>query len=250
MVAISGAELFTRVHKLLKKKYDGKQVPEDDRTVLEHVVLGICLENSRLKAAQSALNRLKREFFDWNEVRVSSAQELEKVLDDLDQKAEKALRLKQMLYSLFESNYSFDLDYLQRKPLGQATKVLEKLEGVGPFVVAFTVQMALGGHAIPIDTRTVKALRRARLVEEGTEPEELSSRLERWIPKSRGREFSFLLHRLAADLDGAKEPAVLRSLREMAPAPTKRKRAATAKAPSSARPRTARKKTARKKLKK
>jgi endonuclease III len=119
-----------------------------------------------------------------------------------------------MLQSVFETFYSFDLESLQRKPLGQATKVLEKLGGVTPFAVAFTIQMSLRGHAIPIDARLSKLLVRAGLVPEEVDPEELRRRLERWIPKSRGREFCGLLCGLVADSDGSKEPAVLRSVRE------------------------------------
>ena len=212
MAAPSRAKQLSRLHNTLKRKYRPR-LPSDERTVLEYLILGVCLENATLAPAEAALKRLDSEFYDWNEVRVSTVGELQKVLDDLPDTEQKALRIRSVLHDVFETYYQFDLEDLRRKPLGQAQKVLNKLDGADPFVVAFTVQGTLGGHAIPTDDRLHDCLTRLGLAEAQDSPAELASRLERWIPKARGREFCWLLRRLSTELDRRKDPPVFRTLR-------------------------------------
>src|SRR5205085_12048775 len=77
MATQSKAQFLTDVYTLLKRRYKPKADRNASRlSVLKAVVYGICHEDTTREQANQALSRFKDEFFDWNEVRVSSLDEI------------------------------------------------------------------------------------------------------------------------------------------------------------------------------
>jgi hypothetical protein len=198
MAASSRSTQFTKLHKVLKKHY--RPVPcVAERPVLEQLLFACCLENAHHSVAEEAFAALGEAFFDWNEVRVSSVRELAEVMAKLPEPLATADRFKRILQHVFEENYSFDLEELHKKNLGPAIESLKKIDGASPFAVAYAVQAALGGHAIPLDSGTLEIMRILDLATEDEVVGGVIAGLERAIPKSSGVEFGSLLHQLAAD---------------------------------------------------
>ena len=75
MSAKDRASLILKLYKVCKKHYDFIQ-PPSDRKVLEHMLYACCLEDSTFEAADEALACLQQNYFDWNEIRVTTASEL------------------------------------------------------------------------------------------------------------------------------------------------------------------------------
>ncbi len=81
MATQSKTQLLTNIHALLKKRYKPKTDPNPARlSVLKAVVYGICHEDTTREQANQALSRFQDEFFDWNEFRVSSLEEIQETL--------------------------------------------------------------------------------------------------------------------------------------------------------------------------
>ncbi len=187
-----------KLHKVLRKHF--KPVSSAERGTLEQLLFACCLENARYEAAEQAFVAVSSAFFDWNEVRVSTVKELAEVMNNLPEPAAAATRLKQSLQSAFEATYSFDLEAMKKQNLGQAVQRLKKFAGTTPFTIAHVTQTSLGGHAIPLDRGALGVL---FIVGAATEAEVKSAEvtgLERAIPKTKGAEFSSLLHQLGAEL--------------------------------------------------
>jgi endonuclease-3 len=198
MTSVSRTAQFAKVQKVLKKYY--KPVArEADRPVLDHLLFACCLEDAHYEAAEEAFAALVHTFFDWNEVRVTSIAELAEVMANLPDPRAAANRVKRVLHSVFEATYSFELEDRRKKNLGPTIKWLEKLDGTTRFSVACVVQAALSGHAIPIDTGTMRVLRLLDLVTEKDAAAGVVPGLERAVSKSKGVEFGSLLHQLGAD---------------------------------------------------
>jgi hypothetical protein len=142
---------------------------------------------------------LTHNFFDWNEVRVSTVSELAGVMKDLPDATAAANNLKRILQGVFESTYSFDLEQLKKQNIGQGIKRLQSLDGVTPFVLAYAVQAALEGHSIPLDRGALELLGIMGIASPDEVASESVAGLERAIPKNKGIEFGSLLHQLAAD---------------------------------------------------
>jgi endonuclease-3 len=237
MATQSKAQFLSDVHTLLKRRYKPKPDKSAGRlSVLEAVVYGICHEDTTREQANQALSRFKDQFFDWNEVRVSPIAEVQETLADIPDPQARAHRIRRFLRQLFEKTYSFALDALTKKPLKEAVKVLGVFEAFSSdYVTATVVQQALGGHAIPVDASTRRALRRLGI----SEPDVHSLRavLERAVPKNRGVEFLELLEELAHDTCVEKPECPRCELRKICPyALAKKYEATAATQPAKARP--------------
>lgn len=197
MTAPSRTAQFAKVHKVLKKHF--KPAPSHDgRTVIEHLLFACCLEDTRHDAAEEAFAALVHTFFDWNEVRVTSISELSEVMASLPDSRAAANRVKRVLHAIFEATFNFDLEESRKKNLGPTVAWLKKLDGTTRFTVAYAVQAALGGHAIPVDGSTLSALCVLDLVTEKDVAAKTVPGLERAVAKSKGAEFGSLLHELGA----------------------------------------------------
>ena len=166
--------------------------------VLEQFIFGICREDATPEMAQQAYDNLRSQFFDWNEIRVSSIGEIEDALGGLSDTETRANRIIGFLQDVFETNYAFNLDSIQKKGMKDASKNLKGLKAANDYVIAWVIQRSLGGHAMPTDGATVRVVQRLGLIEsQTTEPEALRSSLEHLVPKAKGTHFTDAISILA-----------------------------------------------------
>lgn len=209
--------ILTKAHRILKKHYK-PNAPSADRTVLEHLLFACCLENTPHEKAERGFEALKTSFFDWNEARVSTVKELGEVLFMVHDAQASATNVKQVLQSVFESTYSFDLEALRKQNLGQAQQRLKKLQGVTNFGLAYLTQASLAGHSIPVDRGAMEIFSILAVVNDSERGTGIVPGLERAISKNKGIEFGSLVHELGADfLANAQSSAVHKILVEIVP---------------------------------
>lgn len=208
MSASNRTKLITKLHTALKKHYS---VPpaSPSRPLLEHALYACLLEDCPAELADEGLAKLEQDYFDWNEVRVTTVTELSSVLSNLPDPNKAAGRLKSNLQAIFEEFYSFDLDHLKKENLGKAVAKFEKLPSMTPFVLSYIIQHGLGGHSIPIDYSAMVIMLVSGIASQNEASEGRVPGLERAIPKSKGIEFASLLHQPAVALlvDPADESA-------------------------------------------
>jgi endonuclease III len=199
MATQSKAQLLNEVHTLLKKRYKPKADRGNGRlSVLEAVIYGVCHEGTTREQANQALSRFKDGFFDWNEVRVSTVDEIQGALAGLPDPEGRAQKIRRFLRQLFERTYGFTLEALVKKSLKDAIKSIQEYEALeSDYVLATVIQQALGGHAIPVDEPARRALGRLGIAEPDADNLAIRSQLERAVPKNRGTEFLDLIEELA-----------------------------------------------------
>jgi endonuclease-3 len=190
--------LITKIHKVLKKHFEPVSPPAD-RPVLEHLLYACCLENAKFDHVDEVFAKLEQNYFDWNEVRVTTVAELAEVMALLPDAADAARRLKRALQSVFEGHYSFDLEFLKKQNLGKAIEHVEKFNGVSSFAVAYLTQHAFSGHSIPLSAAVYELLQLLGVITEAEAAKQRVPGLERAIPKNKGVEFGSLLHQLGVD---------------------------------------------------
>lgn len=197
MAATNRAGLITASHKVVKKHYTPAEL--DSRPLLEQLAFAALLENSPRAAAEQCFSVLANDYFDWNEVRVTSLVELSEVCAKLPNPQESAVRLKSILQNIFESLYTFDLESLKKLNQGKAIKQIERFTGVSPFIVGYVTQNALGGHAVPADAALVELMRVLGVITDAEAKKNSVPGVERAIPKTKGVEYSSLIHELAVE---------------------------------------------------
>ena len=196
-------QLLNFTYTALRKRFPLPPQENVERSVLEELIYAACREGTTQEDADRAYARLRKTFVDWNEVRVSTVQEVADILRPLPGPGARAKRMIALLQAVFEERYSFDLSDVVKKGLKDTARKLRYYkEGVNDFAVAWVMQRTLGGHAIPIDGPTHRVLVRLGIVEPG-EPESLEAvrgTIEHLIPKARGPEFTELMSIHAKEL--------------------------------------------------
>ena len=202
MAAKNRADLLTKLHKFVKKEYE-PVLPPSNRSVLDHMLYACCLEDSTSEAADEAFARLQENFFDWNEVRVTTAIELSESMKGVARPVESAQRVRKTLQGVFEAYYQFDLDFLKKENLGKSIQQFEKFRGVTPFVISYVAQHGLGGHSIPVDKSLLLLCYVLGIITEDEATKGKIPGLERTIAKSKGIEFAALVHPFAVEFYSA-----------------------------------------------
>ncbi len=197
------------INQVLHLGKNGKVGAVRDLPVLERFLYAICREGVTPEAADRAFDGLQKRFFDWNEIRVSSAREIADAIEEFVPDAEiRGQRLIDFLQEVFESTFSFDLESMQKKGLKQAAKQLARYQAASDFAVAWVIQKSLGGHAIPVDAPSLRVLRRLGVLEEGQNDSEAQrASLEHQVPKAKGAEFVDLISVLADEHCWDPDPA-------------------------------------------
>jgi endonuclease-3 len=180
---------------------------DEPRPVLQEFVYGLCREDASPEQADEAYRNLCERFFDWNEVRVSSPRELEESFAGLSNPEGRAQRLLSFLQEVFELNFSFDLEKLQKEGVKQASKKLSRYQAANDYVCAWVVQRSLGGHAIPLDPPTLRCARRLGLLEGSQDDHEAArSSLEHLVPKAKGPQFTDTVSAFAEEYCWPEDP--------------------------------------------
>ena len=209
--------LLVKTHKQLKKNYSSV-VPNLRLPIMQQLLYACCLEDATADLADRALTSLETDYYDWNEVRVSTATELSESMHMLPAPLSVGDRVKRVLQSVFETHYSFDVEQLKKENIGVAVKKLRKFKGVTPFVVSYVTQVSLGGHSIPIGNGSLEVLYVIGAITEKEKAAGTVPGLERAIPKNKGIEFGSLLNQLAAEFVRAPfGPAARKILLAIAP---------------------------------
>ncbi len=217
--------IIAKLVKVAKKHYPAVSPPAS-RSVLENLLYACLLENSSFAAADEAFARLEQ-YSDWNEIRVTTTQELCELSAGLSDPQVAVERLKLALHSIFEAHYVFELDFLLKENQGKVVAQLEKYKGITPFVVAYLVQNSFGGHKIPTCDASLNFAETLGLVtpkekETGTIPG-----FERAVPKTKGPEFFSTMHQFAVEFNQAPhDKQIMARVKEVSPDAFKRLEAA------------------------
>jgi endonuclease-3 len=205
MSSSNKAAVVEKVFAVLRKQYDapGKR---ETLPVLEELIMAVLADGATTEQADAVFQSLKKNYFDWNEVRVSAVAELQEHLGELPNPEQRAYRLKACLKYIFESTYGFDLEAWQKIPMKEVAAKFENMPHVSDYLVSRVIRDGLGGTAMPLDTAAVRVFTRLGVIDEKHTAEELSASLARRIPRAKSFEFCHVISEFAGDRCTAAEP--------------------------------------------
>jgi len=207
----NGKEYSKKVQKLyrsLKSKYPAVQKIIYDEPV-DALVYAIINAELSEAAAQSAIKRLADYFVDWNDLRISRAEEIIEALGpEVSAARDIASALTTALKAVFSKYNMVSLKALYKMSKRPAKGFLEKIEGTNRFAVDYCMLTSLHGHAIPLTKKMVEYLRSNELVHAEANEEEIEGFLARQISAENAYEFYSLLRREseAREAKGKKKP--------------------------------------------
>jgi endonuclease III len=191
-------EICKKVAAAFKKKYPAPP-KYPSHPVMETMLYAVCLSNNTPAQAQELLDRVLKGFHDLNEMRVSSIEELEDLIQPATQSDLRAIRMRDVLHHVFELEYKFEYESLKRKTLEQAVKILAKIRSLDWFTRAYVLHNCLGAHVLPIDDQMHAILCWLGLGSPEGGPEQTAEGLRGFIRKADGPEFCHLLRSCSHD---------------------------------------------------
>lgn len=157
-------------------------------------ILGPAIAEQR---ARRAIDRAVGQMVDWNEIRVSTAAQVQEAIGlEGDGVRERCRMLIRSLQAIYNRENQVSLEHLKKLPRREARQYLEELDGLSDYAVASVFLWSLGGHAIPVHEALHQALRDQELVHPEADTKTVQAFLERNVPAADAREFTVVIQAL------------------------------------------------------
>lgn len=152
---------------LLKKAraaHKSKEAPAGDPCL--QLILAVLTVNASIEAAERGLDKLLKGFVDTNELRMSLVDEMQEALGpNYPQGRERLTRLTEALGDLFAREHQMDMVSQKGKGKREQREYLDTLRGLTRPMAAQVFALAFEGHCVPVDERTLAALKEAGALE-------------------------------------------------------------------------------------
>lgn len=230
------------------KKDQGKVKPIIYDDPVEAIVFAIICNYLPLRKSKTVLNKIKRHFVDFNDLRVSRSEELVEVLGgDSEQIRLISHELTESLNAVFSKYDTMDISPLKEERKRQVKKELEEIEKLSKFVISYCFLTVFDGHAIPVSEDMADYLHKQEMVHPKATVEDIEGFLERQINSSEGNEF-FIILKTESDKEAKKSKKKTNKKKDKKS--TKKKAAPKKKTKKATKKKTSKKKAAKKTVKK
>jgi hypothetical protein len=184
-----------KLYRSLSRKYPKVQKVSHEK-VIDSIIYPVVSAEMSEKRTDSIIRKLADFFVDWNDLRVSRAEEIVEVLGkDTPVTMDIALTITRILNGIFNEYHKVSLEALRKIGKRPAKQALEKIDGTNRFVVDYCLLTSLGGHAIPLTDKMIKYLRNNDLVNPDADDQQIGGFLAKQISAKNGYEFYALLRR-------------------------------------------------------
>ena len=192
------AARLRRAYARVRHSVPRPEIPELDDP-LRRLSVAILSVGCSDEEAERAIDRALTVMADWNEMRVSSAFELNRATGNtIPQGVQRCQQLIDALQSIFDHENRLSLDRLKGMGRREARQYLEQLDGVDEHAAASVLLWSLGGCAIPVNNRLLAALREADLVNPSAHRAEVQAFLERHVGAADAKEFCMIMSSLGS----------------------------------------------------
>jgi len=198
--------LMRRVLAKLEQHYGKpkRRVPEN---LLEEILCAILSQGTTQDKARKAFQRLKNAMEDWNEVRVSTLEEIVEIIPAFSKEVKKARQIRALLVCLFLTQNTLDLDFLLAWPPDKVDKYLRELDCLDGAVVDQIMLEYFGRQSLPVNEDLLRVAKRVGILDAAVRREQASTELENIVPATRMFPFYVLMTRLGVETCTARSVA-------------------------------------------
>jgi endonuclease III len=177
---------------LLVSKYGNREL-KPHRDPVGELVQTILSQNTSDLNSRPAFRALISAFKTWEEVIQADPLIIAETIKKGGLGQIKAKRIQQALREIQGKRGSFDLSFLENRPVAEAREWLMGLPGVGNKTANCVLLFALGRPALPVDTHIFRLSKRLRLIPEKSSLDEAHTLLEKRVPPELIYEFHVLM---------------------------------------------------------
>ncbi len=200
-VTEKASELFA----ILAREYR-RLPPLRDLGLLDRLLLLLLAKDAPAQRAQAALERLRRDFVDWNELRVSPVFEIQRSLESLEEGevSPKADRLRRLVSRVFEKKNSLSLDWLKGEQPEAQDRFLDSLEALDAYMIHAFLLSLRESEEVAFHQNMSRVLQRIGLVSRTGSPSKALEGIRAIAPPEDLASFQAVLIRLGEELCGPK----------------------------------------------
>ncbi len=114
--------------------------------------------------ALQSFQRLKTDFVDWNEIRISPIPEIQEAIDAPDHSLSLAVFIKDLLDFLHHEKHTVSLESLAEENISDIRRFLKQIKGVESSTINLVLRQRREYPMVPVDTRMESTLERLNLV--------------------------------------------------------------------------------------
>jgi endonuclease III len=148
---------------------------------VEILIQSVLEENATTARAQEAVERFRKEYLDYNELRVSPPKEMvERMGKDFPGSRDKAVNLYESLNRIFDQTCQMTLDYIPEKHGKNIRRHLRNM-GLSHYAASAVALKVFDEFAIPVDQALVDTLEMDQAAEPGSSIEDVQARIEKLV---------------------------------------------------------------------
>jgi endonuclease III len=206
---VNRQEKLRQILARLEKQYGRPSLLGGEEPLLDQLLFLVLQDGVGREAAEKSLQSLRKEFVDWNEVRVSSIAEIRSAMKmpDAETAEQKARAVRGLLAKLFADKNKISLAFLEELDAERSQRFLTALPGVQPWVAATVLVLLMKEPKFDGNPSLQRLARRSVFTERGMTPKRIAEALdEMFAGKDLPRIYSLLVHH-AETVCLAKTPA-------------------------------------------
>lgn len=171
------------------------------RPLIDEVAFMVLLRHMTETQAGASLDKLRSAFPDWNECRVSQAQEIaiflkagrsKKGVELARYNSAAAQELKEVLHEVFQKTHGLDLEFL-REDITKTAKPLLEAPLLGLPTASHLLFLA-ADEQIPVHAALMKLLDKLGLIPKTTSVKKATESISKVVPKGKEYEFTLKMH--------------------------------------------------------
>lgn len=150
--------------------------------LIRELVFSLLLWESSIEHAKTAVEQIRENLIDLNELRVCTPEELSGILGArYPRSLDRSRRLIGILNAIFSKENSLSLVHLREMTKREAIDYFDSIDGLPAYAASRVILLGLGWHAFPIDDRLTKLLSRQGITDATLDINQQTHRMERLV---------------------------------------------------------------------
>jgi len=194
-----------RITFLLEKRYG---IPKKERRVdpLDTLIQTILSQNTNDRNRDTAYQRLKNRFPNWEDVLSAKAREVISAIQPGGLAEQKARRIRELLHWIKRHEGNMNLSFLREMSSEEIKKTIGHLKGIGPKTINCLLLFGLGREAFPVDTHVLRVGKRLGFIPEEIDAEKAHGWMAPLVPMGKSMSLHLNLIHFGRSICKAKNP--------------------------------------------
>ncbi|MEM9888822.1 MAG: endonuclease III [Bacteroidota bacterium] len=156
-------ERITQIIQQLEREY-GRTLRYSTKTPIQQLIYTVLSQRTNAADNKAAFVSMWEHFGSWENIMCAPVDELTKAIAASNYPEVKAPRIKLILKQIYEERGNFDLSFLQKMVILEASQWLMQLPGVGHKTTTFLLLFVFRMPVLPVDTHVHRVSQRTGII--------------------------------------------------------------------------------------